>query len=430
MRGITTLCITLMLLIAFGLPASAAKNNLEIFPGHKWEIPANLDHQVSDATLEHYYKMVTSLPSRNPRKFYVVNGSENPFLFNQRLETHKKIEDELKHKTIFSFIYFDGENIVYDDVAPKDRFENLTFTEESYFPSHSMGKSITSYILGHAICQGYIGSISEEITDWPLMENTLYFGQPLINLLNMTAGDTHVIKAKETTFIKTGRHIHSKEPLLKAAQTEGELKNTKPLPDPKYAYSNLTSDILFNYIMHKVGNDFDSFITRFYQDKVRIKYPVYLSMNDVSPNWKKPTTESRILQGAGQYSIFATRYDYLRIGKAILDDWQNDTCVGEYLKTIYDRSVPMGQNRKWRKGRTYDPDFQSVATQYAGQFYSRFPGLLQQKVIALTGKDGQQIVINLDRGRIVVISAGQEGTYSTRKLAFPLIKSGKLESGN
>ena len=215
-----------MLLIAFGLPASAAKNNLEIFPGHKWEIPNNIDHQVSDATLEHYYKMVTSLPSRNPRKFYVVNGSENPFLFNQRLETHKKIEDELKPKTIFSFIYFDGENIVYDDVAPKDRFENLTFTEESYFPSHSMGKSITSYILGHAICEGYIGSISEEITDWPLMENTLYFGQPLINLLNMTAGDTHVIKAKETTFIKTGRHIHAKEPLLKAAQTVGELKNT------------------------------------------------------------------------------------------------------------------------------------------------------------------------------------------------------------
>ena len=28
----------------------------------------------------------------------------------------------------------------------------------------------------------------------------------------------------------------------------------------------------------------------------------------------------------------ATRYDYLRIAKAMLDDWQNDTCVGKYLK--------------------------------------------------------------------------------------------------
>jgi hypothetical protein len=33
----------------------------------------------------------------------------------------------------------------------------------------------------------------------------------------------------------------------------------------------------------------------------------------------------------------ASRYDYLRIAKAILDDWQNDTCVGKYLKSIHER---------------------------------------------------------------------------------------------
>jgi len=422
--------LVLLMSLAVSSQAVAAKNDLEVFPGHKWEIPGNLDHQVSDATLEHYYKMVTSLPSKQPRKFYVIKGSKTPFLFSQKLETHQKIEDELSNKSIFSFIYFDGEKIVYDAVAPNQRFEKISFTEDSYFPSHSMGKSITSYILGHAICQGYIGSVSEKIRDWPLMEDTLYYGQPLINLLNMTAGDTHVIKEKETRFIKTGRHIHSKEPLLKAVQTDGELKNTKPLPNPKYAYSNLTSDILFNYIMHRVGSDFDDFITQFYQDKVRIKYPVYLSMNDVSPRWQKPTTESRILQGAGQYSIFATRYDYLRIGKAILDDWHNGSCVGKYLKTIYDLSVPTGKMRLWKKGRTNDPNFGNVATRYAGQFYSHFPELFDQRVIALIGKDGQQIIINLDKFRIVVISAGQEGKYSTKKLAVPLIKSGKMKSGN
>ena len=420
----------LLMSLAVSSQAVAAKNDLEIFPGHKWELPGNLDHQVSDATLEHYHKMVTSLPSKFPRKFYVIKGSKTPFLFSQKLETHQKIEDELNNKTIFSFIYFDGENIVYDAVAPKKRFEKLSFTEDSYFPSHSMGKSITSYILGHAICQGYISSVSEKIRDWPLMENTLYYGQPLINLLNMTAGDTHVIKEKETRFIKTGRHIHNKEPLLKAVQTDGELKNTKPLPNAKYAYSNLTSDVLFNYIMYRVGDDFDSFITQFYQNKVKIKYPVYLSMNDVTPQYQKPTTKLRILQGAGQYSIFATRYDYLRIGKAILGDWQENTCVGKYLKTIYNASAPTGIKRNWGKGRTYDPTFASVAHQYAGQFSAHFPELFDQKVIALVGKGGQQIVINLDKSRIVVISAGQEGKYSTKKLAVPLIKSGKLKSGN
>ena len=77
-----------------------------------------------------------------------------------------------------------------------------------------------------------MSSVLEEIKDWPLMENTLYYGQPLIKLLNMTAGDTHVIRENETRYIKTGRHIHSYMSLTKAVQTKGELKNTKSLPNP------------------------------------------------------------------------------------------------------------------------------------------------------------------------------------------------------
>ena len=403
-----------------------SKGDLEIFPNQKWELPGGLDYQVSDKTLEYYYKKVTSRHKIRPRRNYVIRGSKNPIVFSRRLKSHQIIKDELKHKSIYSFIYYDGQNILYDAVAPRDRFKTVSFTEESYFPSHSVGKSITSYILGHAICQGYVSSVLEEIKDWPLMENTLYYGQPLIKLLNMTAGDTHVIRENKTRFIETGRHMNSKEPLTKAVQTKGELKNTKPLPNPKYAYSNLTSNIIFNYIMHKVGDDFDKFITHFYQNKVKIKYPVYLSMNDVSPSYKKPTTKSRILQGAGRYAIFATRYDYLRIGKAILEDWQNNTCVGKYLKQIYNMSVSTGKKRTWERGRTNYPNFGSVAQRYAGQFYSHFPELFDQKVIALIGKNGQQIVINLDKSRIVVISAGQEGKYSTKNLALSLIKTGRF----
>ena len=31
-------------------------------------------------------------------------------------------------------------------------------------------------------------------------------------------------------------------------------------------------------------------------------------------------------------SFFATRYDYLRIAVSMLNEWQQDTCVGQYLK--------------------------------------------------------------------------------------------------
>ena len=44
--------------------------------------------------------------------------------------------------------------------------------------------------------------------------------------------------------------------------------------------------------------------------------------------------------------FFATRYDYLRIAKAMLDDWQNDTCVGKYLKTIFENRISKDNDKK------------------------------------------------------------------------------------
>ena len=32
-----------------------------------------------------------------------------------------------------------------------------------------------------------------------------------------------------------------------------------------------------------------------------------------------------------QSMFYATRYDYLRVAKAIMDDWQNDECVGKVI---------------------------------------------------------------------------------------------------
>ena len=37
----------------------------------------------------------------------------------------------------------------------------MVLNEQFYFATHSMGKSITSYLMGYAICRGYIRSIDE-----------------------------------------------------------------------------------------------------------------------------------------------------------------------------------------------------------------------------------------------------------------------------
>ena len=74
----------------------------------------------------------------------------------------------------------------------------------------------------------------------------------------------------------------------------------------------------------------------------------------------------------------ATRYDYLRIAKAMMDDWQNETCEGKYLKEIYKRRVSKNRSherwdssdRKWGKA-----NFGSQSTRYGGQFHTDVIGL-------------------------------------------------------
>jgi len=402
--------------------------DLEIFDGHLFQPPSNLRKQLSDASLEYYFRISAARPKTRPNEYYVVKGAANYIEFTKSPKSHKKIDKQMKHGTIFSFIFYSEDKIVYDVLPPQGRF-TMSLNEESYFPSHSMGKSITSYLLGHAICSGYIGGVDDAIIDWPLMENTLYYGQPLIRLLNMSAGDTNVIEEYSGSFIKTGAGIHN-QPLIDAVENEDELKNTKPVENASYSYSNLTSDVLFNYIAHRVGDEFDSFLSKFYQQKIGIKHPVYLWLSPLRHN-AKPSIETITTQGAWQYGISATRYDFLRIAIAILNDWKNDNCEGKYLKEIYQRAVPTGNNGNWgpRRDGGY-PKFYTATSRYAGQFWTSVNGMYDKNIIVMNGADGQQIVINLDDERIIVITAGQANWYNTKSIAYDLIKSGKMKSGN
>ena len=405
------------------MPSKPKSDEITRF-GRDFEIPDSVEWQPNDATLSYYYKKSDILRFRD----YKVDPSDNPVEFIKKIEQHKVIDREMATKTAFSYLYYEDGLVIYDAMPPDGRF-SMDLDNSSYFLSHSMGKSITSYLIGHAICEGYVKSIDAPVLDWPLMENTLYYGQPLIKLLNMTAGDTNVIRRNEVRFIKTGRHIHGTAPLRTAARNSLELANTKPVSAPTMSYSNLTTDVIFNYMMHRVGSDFDSFIANLFQNKVKIKHPIYLEMNPLEGLPYFASTEDRIKQGAGRYGVSATRYDYLRIAKAMMDDWQNDTCEGKYLKSIYDRRV--SRNRRidtWNKKdrRWGEADFVNVSKTYGGQFWTDIVGLLGRNVLVMNGANGQMIAMDMDNSRIVVVSAGKSNHVNMKKLAYEPLKYGRI----
>ena len=220
----------------------------------------------NDATISLFEERKKSFieQRRSGGRLYTVppKGNAKKFTYEKNISS-SKIDKQLSEGYLLSYLFYDNGVIKYDGKAKKGRFEE-DITDKTLFYTHSTGKSITSYIVGHAICDGYISSI-DEIIDWPLMENTLYHGQPLRNLLNMAAGDKHVVDERSTRFMGSFEH-HRDMGLDTIALL---LQGTKPKGN-KVFYNNALADIIANYIVFKSGKDYDKLMKKVFQDKIKI----------------------------------------------------------------------------------------------------------------------------------------------------------------
>jgi hypothetical protein len=274
-----------------------------------------------------------------------------------------------------------------------------------------MGKSLVSYVTGHAICEGYIDGVDARLNDWPLLENTLFYDQKLIDLLNMAAGDQRYAGYD----LKTNKY--SKNPnnnTIKFHMKNGIFKNTKKSKN-KYNYSNVISNIVINYVWHKSDGNFQKLLDKIFIEKAKVKNDVwFLRMKKNNVEFRYEVNDE---DGPIRYSFRASRYDYLRIAKAILDDWKNDTCVGKYLKEIYKRKI--SKNSK----KTDPKSANGMSKSYAGFFHTNYKGINNSRsVMGMVGYGGQIILIDFDQGRIIVINSIHTN-YNWKKIAHVVIKN-------
>jgi hypothetical protein len=124
----------------------------------------------------------------------------------------------------------------------------------------------------------------------------------------------------------------------------------------------------------------------------------------------------RGIRETGRYSFYANRYDYLRIAKAMLDDWHSDTCAGKYLKMLYAQRIK-------KKDGVREPDDVGLYTvSYGEQFHFDVYGLAKRKIIGLSGFAGQQILIDIDEKRIIVVNSLYKN-YDWKKIVYDKIKN-------
>lgn len=335
---------------------------------------------------------------------YLVQPSKNPIKFKSNLIDDKFVKKQLQTKAILSYLYFENDKIIVDEISPKNRF-GILFNNDTKWSSMSMGKSLVSYVTGHAICGGYIDSIDTKLNDWPLIKDTLYSKKKLIDILNMAAGDQKYVD-DNAGLKKTGRWYNNHSIFSFA---NNELKNSEPSNSKKYYYNGLATNIIMNYVIFKTNEDFQKLLNEIFQKKAKVEGSVFFLKQKGIKDEKGP----------GRYSFRASRYDYLRIAKAIMDDYQNDTCVGKYLKEIHKRRI--------NKGNAEGPGFDSTHS-YGGQFHMDYPGLKDKIVFGLGGFGGQAILIDVENSRIVVLNSlhynNDKFKYNVKKLLLDPIKKG------
>jgi hypothetical protein len=383
-------------------------HNVNTYNGNS-EIPEKIqgkDVKANYETLLFYYWMYVHQNWTTNERYSDIKPSDKPYQFKFDLREDKFIKKQMQKTALLSYMLYEDGKIVVDEISPKDKFGKV-FTNETQFHSQSVGKSLASYILGHAICKGYVESIDAQINDWPLIQNSIYHNQKIIDLINMAAGDQAYFSKDNPSnrYKKTGRSV-SNTTIKKAMENEfKEIKKSKR----KYAYNNFPPPLIMNYLIFKVGEEkYQELLDDIFRKKVGIQYGMYF----VEPETSEPGDRST------HSTFLATRYDYLRMSKAMLDDWQNDTCEGKYLKSLFERKIK--KNERWENNK----DSFGLTKYYAGFFHTGLKGMKNRPIFIMDGYGGQIFTIDFERGRIVATMAIHRD-FNWKKIGYSVIKKGK-----
>ena len=338
-------------------------------------------------------------------KYKIGDKKNDTYEFEIDLQTNKlsvKVKEQISRKDsgLVSYILFENNKILVD--------ENRKSKYKGPYPSHSIGKSLVSLVTGYAMCGGYINHTVFDRIDYPTVVGTLYENQKLIDLLNMQAGDDKIVGQRIYGWVNPwkgiGPNLNTK-PIKKVMKKY--FKGVDGLEPGKYFnYSAMTTNVIMNYVIYKTGDDWNKLLHKIFVEDVKVAKRVYFHKTLNADKGNRKSGEY------GRYSFYADRYDYVRIANMMMNHWKNDTCVGKYLKTMYENRV----DRQHGEYSISKGNHRSAQT-YGGQFLFDPIGIEDRPILMMDGAWGQQVVIDFDNNRIITAHS-VERNYDYHSLIY------------
>lgn len=343
-----------------------------ILPAYGPDAHANHLKNASKAKLEEMLKLrLVDYPAQLAR--IEIPASDTPRELARAVEELPSwLRKKLERRSALSLLYYDGRSIRYD-------WRRQDIDEDLPIYGMSMSKSITSYLLGKALCDERIDSLDDPMGKYvPALNDTFYGEVKIRDALDMASGDK---KLYAKTSRKPGSDwkryvipiVREETPILDALRALGTRKPSKN----EFAYRNANTDAVAMVVSAVSPEGLGQFAARVLAEEAGFKYPsMYLADGN----------------GAAMALAFfyATRSDWLRAAVRIGEEFKSEGCIGDYLRSAITESVRLGFSDEYRRyGKFFWVDRKSSKIRH----------------VTMKGHGGQRAYIDVENGRVLITHA-------------------------
>ena len=359
-----------------------------ILPAYGPDAHANHLKNASKAKLEEWLKLrLVDLPAQHGHIEIPASGTPRGLARGVE-ELPSWLRKQLERKSVLSLFYYDGKSIRYD-------WRRQDIDEDLPIIGMSMSKSITSYLLGKALCDERIDSLDDSMGKYvPALNDTFYGEVRIRDALDMASGDKKL-------YAKTSREpgsdwkryaipvVMEKTPILDAMRGLGMRKPSKN----EFAYRNANTDAVAMVISAVSPEGLGQFAARVLAEEAGFKYPSMYLADDNSA-----------AMASGFF--YATRSDWLRAAVRIGEEFKSEGCIGDYLRSAITESVPLGFSDEYRR---------------YGKFFWVDSKSSKIKHVTMKGHGGQRAYIDVENGRVLLIHAIRHD-YDRKRVVRALFK--------